>query len=212
MLIFWDIETRADDRAEAYYAAKVYEAPSNYVDPVKIAAAIEKERKADKAKAGLKWWTGAVCCITAQTERGDRFAMVGNDETTILRAFFDWCRGHESEGQCSYVAKNGSEFDTPFTIGRAMATLSPLPYQFSGKAAKVPLKDLDSIWGWGKHGQMGKLSDYAWGLGFEQGKLSHGSFVQGMYDRAEFAEIKTYCEQDTALVAQIVGIWLEVTQ
>ncbi len=105
MYVFFDLESRSNDRAPAYYAKKVYEAPSNYVDPVKIAKAIEEKRAADSSKAGLTWWTGAVCCITAQTDRGDKFSMVGDDEVTILRGFFDWCRKIEADGETYLLSK-----------------------------------------------------------------------------------------------------------
>jgi hypothetical protein len=211
MFVFWDIETRANDRAREYYE-RFWTPPGNVTKPETIAAKKEEQLKTLDG-AGLRWWTGAVCCICARTDGDDKFSMVNADETFLLNSFFSWCRTREAENDVVYIGKNALDFDRPFCIGRALAGRVILPYKFCDKGNKSPILDIDKIFGWSRSStqQIGKLRDFAWGLGIDQ-TSSPGSEVQGLWDKSQHLQIMTHCEQDVMIYSEIYKRWKECTE
>lgn len=211
MFIFFDIETRSNASARVYYE-KFWKPPGTMSKPETIAAAKEKQL-ATLDGAGLRWWTGAVCCICAETEDGQIFHMVDGDERNLLTKFFDWCRELEGRYDVTYLGKSALGFDIPFIIGRSLANSTPMPYKFCGKGEKSPLRDIDRIFGFSQSQtqQIGKLSDYAFGLSLDP-KSGCGSEVQGQWDRGELEDIREYCADDVRIVKEIFNRWKACTE
>lgn len=209
--VYYDVETRANERAREFYE-RFWTPPGNMSKPDTIAAAKAKQIETLEG-SGLRWWTGAVCCICAETDDGTVFQCVDADEKILLTRFFDWCRELEGKYDVTYVGKSALEFDVPFLIGRALACSARLPYKFCDKANKSPLRDIDRIFGFSRSQtqQIGKLSDYAWGLALDP-KSGHGSEVQGQWDRGEYDGIKTYCADDVRIVKEVAKRWKDCTE
>lgn len=208
MYCYYDIETIANDRAREYYER--FWRPSGTCTKPETIAAKKKEQVETLDGAGLKWWTGRVACICAESDFST-FSMIEDDEKVLLAMFFLWCKDQESEGTSVYIGKNADEFDCPFLIGRGMSHRLRLPYALSGKSKKSPVRDVNEIFGYRKNGQHGSLNDYLWGLNIET-KISHGSEVQGMWNDGKKEEIKTYCADDVQKTKAIHKIWMECTE
>ncbi len=209
-IVWWDIETRANERSREYYEQH-WTPPGNMSKPETIAAAKAKQLETLEG-AGLRWWTGAVCCICAESSDGSSFTEVNVDESVLLTNFFDYCRKQEAASDVSYVGHFGTEFDGPFVVGRALALSLKLPYKLCDKGNKSPLRDIMRIWGWKRgDGQIGKLSDIAWGLGLHP-KSAHGSEVQSFWDQSRYSEIQSYCKDDVRIVKEIYERWIMCTE
>jgi hypothetical protein len=211
-----DIETVANDRAEAYALShERFEAPANYKDPAKIEQAILAKRSASLEKAGLKWWTGKVveiCCIDTTGRLPPRHYF-GEDEGKLLTAFG---AGLTTDFKDHYmIGKSVLDFDFPFLMGRFLAHDLGIPSQLRPDNS-YRLTDVDKIFGYSAtSGQRGKLDDYAWGLGIT-GKTSHGSEVGALYNRILLGEegaiqqLKDYCQQDTQIVVEMFRRYAKV--
>lgn len=202
MLYLFDIETIPNDRAKAYFAAKVYEPAANLKDPEKIAANIAEKRAKDAEKAALHWWTGKVVCISVRTVDGkDSGTFSGLDEVQILRAFFD------AVGSNHVIGKSGDYFDTPFLVGRALANDIGVP---GFLRPHRPIQDVDHIFSFSSQcDQRSNLANYAFGMGIE-GKNGHGSEVAALVEAGKWDELRAYCEQDVAIIAEMLRRWNKV--
>jgi len=208
----WDIETIKNDRAKDYYLQKSYKAPSNYKDDAKKDAFIQAARQKDIDKAALYWWTGQIICITAiEIETGKDHTFSGPNERDVLSGFFGLLNGYvyrdptgknyDETINVTLIGKSSELFDRPYTIGRAMYQNIGLPRCLQDKR---PITDVNHMFSRSSAcQQVGRLSDYAWGLNID-GKLSHGSEVQEMYDNDDWDAINKYCLQDSAIVAEMV--------
>lgn len=196
----FDIETVADHRAESYFAAKEYEAPANYKDPLKIAEAIAEKRKKDVERAALFWWTGRIICICAQLPDGQMVTAAGDNEKEVLCEFFN-----KVPADAWMIAKSGDYFDIPYLVGRALYHDIGIP---DWLRPTRPVQDVNHIFGFARTDQVTSLADYAFGLAIA-GKLADGADVAGMYAEGRWDDIKSYCAQDVAIAAEIMKRWVK---
>lgn len=199
MLIVFDIETVKNGRADEYYELKEYQHDRRLKDEAKIKADIEKKREADKAKAGLSWWTGRVASIAwagwDKPERVFKFANV--DEQAIIEIFFNEIQS--KFGTPRLLGKNSYTFDEPFLVGRCIALNIGVP-PFLKQSG---LSDVDSFFGKGSMcSQKTKLENYAWGMGID-GKTNKGSEVQAMWDADKLKEISDYNAEDVRITMEL---------
>ena len=91
MQIYYDIETVKNDRADAYFANKEFQADKRLKNEEKIKEDIEKKRQAAKDKAGLHWITGRVACVcwSLLMKPKEVFNFTSLDEKVILSFFFN---------------------------------------------------------------------------------------------------------------------------
>lgn len=207
--VLFDIETVANDRADEYYAARVYRPSKKLADPNKIPTTIakikdpelkarriaeykaEQQEKIDKSvsqrefkdrrQAALHWWTGKVCCISYWDLASHKGSrLVDVDELSLLCNFFTILdQDYPNRG---LIGKSAYDYDIPFLVGRALAhNIGLVPHL---RLVKGRLQDIDHMFSRSKQcAQVSTLDNYAWGLGID-GKLAKGSDVQGMYDNA----------------------------
>jgi hypothetical protein len=199
-LYAYDIETVPNDRAAAYFAAKTYQPDGRLTDPVKIQASIEEKRAKDAEKAGLYWWTGKVCCLSLQSlEQQDSGTFHGEDEAELLCQVFDLLKADDK-----LLGKSSEYFDSPFLVGRCLALDIGVP-EFLRPYR--PIQDIDHIFSFSSQcDQRSNLANYAHGLGIE-GKNGHGSEVAGLYNEKKWDELRDYCRQDVAIVAEMYRRW-----
>jgi DNA polymerase elongation subunit (family B) len=199
--IAYDIETIPSDKAFDYVNNhKVYKAPANYKDKDKIDAYVQEQKDSDFQKAGLTWWTGKIICICLhKVSSKDKMIFFNTDEGLLLTAFFKFLKDKCPKG--ILIGKNADMFDKPYIIGRAMSLNMGLTSHFR---STYPINDVDKIFSSSKScGQIGKLSDYAYGLGLEN-KLFDGSQVYSLYQDNRHDDIKEYCMHDTNIVAEMI--------
>lgn len=105
------------------------------------------------------------------------------------------------------IGKNSEDFDRPFCIGRALHHNIGVPLEWQQAYA---IKDVDHIFSRSRAcGQIGKLNDYAYGIGFTA-KTNEGSNVADMYNRMLLGdeqaevELKEYNIQDALIVSEMV--------
>lgn len=195
-LIVFDVETAGNSRATIYYDGKFIEAPGNYKDEAKIKAYIEEKRHEMRSRAGLTPWTGRVTCVVLC----DGEAIVkffGEDERKILIELGGYL---QTKLGCQLVGKNSKTFDVPFLVGRYIAHGLGVPSLL--RVTDKP-RDIDECFGYSSQSIRGSLSDYAFMMGVD-GKLSHGSKAQDMFnetafDPAKWDELVQYCERDVAI-------------
>lgn len=206
-LISYDIETVENDRAEDYWDQVHVAAPQNYKDQEKITSYIQTKRYEMRDKSALYWWTAKIICISMVDEKGESRCIFGDDEKKLLGDFFSIYSSLESSGSpVCLIGKNSKDFDYPMIIGRALAHNVFIPYSLR----RNKISDINDIFSYSKScSQVGKLSDYAWGLDIK-GKTSHGSQVKDMYNRVLMNEegawstIAEYCINDSMIVHEML--------
>lgn len=203
--VAWDIETVPNERAEQYFAMKEYQPDARLTDPAKILADVEKKRNAEATKAGLYWWTGKVVCICAKASDAV-FQMVGDDEETLLRGFFDWA---DARPDSILVGKSSADFDGPFVTGRVLALDLGVPTCLRRNRTGL-ISDVDQIFSHSHAcAQRSNLENYAWGLGMP-GKNGKGSEVANMAAGGKWREIADYCANDVEITAEMMRRYLTV--
>lgn len=227
-MFIYDIETAANEQAEAYYDRKEYTPDSalNGIDEYptkvtelkneelrnarmaewrenqirKIEASIQTKRRADEDKAALYWWTGKVVCICTQDDDGLGRTFNDLDESKLLRAYFSYLTtsGHRA------IGKSSNDFDKPFLIGRAMHHDIGIPNIWR---PLHQIEDINQIFSYNKQcSQISSLSNYAWGLSLDE-KKGHGSEVAEWYKAGDHAKIEEYCQHDVQLTFDIFKRW-----
>lgn len=211
-IVSLDIETIPSKNASTFFSEiKKYRAPSNYVNPDKIAEYILDSQKEDTAKAGLHWYTGEICAISMikVTEdkhiyfyTGKKFDRPGTiwckSEKELLTKFFEMCT--ETCAGYHFIGKNYVTFDKPFITGRALAHDLGLIEPFR---VGMP-RDVDDIFGFSfNNSQRGTLDAYAFGMGIDT-KEFDGSQVRELYETDQTEKLYDYCHYDTQIVAEMV--------
>lgn len=118
----FDIET-APMPGCAEYLTDAIDAPSNYKDPLKIAAYIEEKRQKQIADAGLDLDLCEIVAVSALGRCGSRITMTRQEytEAEILRCFWDIANGP------TLVCFNGLSFDLPILLRRSLYLGVPAP-------------------------------------------------------------------------------------
>lgn len=206
-----DIETVSQGARADAFTESLDIKTGNTKDEEKLKAKIEEGRAKARASHGLSWVTGKVFCVSViNAERLDPVTFIGFEESVVLKDLAQYLNEFVPDTS-KLFAKSGRDFDYPFLTGRYVANQIPLPSILKRGSA---LNDIDDLITFAKtSGQRGKLSDYAYGMGFD-GKTMHGSQMQDEYNRAMLADkqsqatiltdIMKYCEQDTRIVAEFL--------
>lgn len=165
-LLIYDIETIPLPDAELSRMEPVFEAPVNYKDPEKIAAAIAEKRGAWKERAALSPLTGRVAMIGARIEESNRIIRLNSDdcdydrqEAMMLREFWSIATLNIEYGNL-LVGFNSHGFDIPFLARRSWALGVDVPIPVHNKM-RMPWVDLMEVFTMGKPGEFVSLDTVA---------------------------------------------------
>lgn len=209
--MYLDIETGpSPDCAEH---CPVFEAPSNYKDPEKIAANIAEQLEKWKSRAALHPMTGEVLAIGYAMDEAEPEVLVG-PEKELIANLFQMTREHLSKGR-RVIGFNLIGFDLPFLGRRAWKHGIPVPKHFytlwKSKWQWVDgFVDLMPMWDQGTYGKDGPkqgLGAIAKFLGLP-GKSGNGADFAGLFYADKSAAIE-YVKQDirvTRAVAERLGV------
>jgi hypothetical protein len=187
--IVFDIETGPDpavweDPARVEEIRSGIEAPSNYKDPVKIAAAVDEKLATMKARAALHPALGRVRCIGwALLDSDDEpEVFVSEDESLVLG---DFAARLDQVGPAALSGFAVRDFDIPWIAARAAVHDVLLPAWWPHSRDYRRVADARDVL------TEGKLADWLAALGLP-GKTSDGAASIEM----PLDELADYCRQD----------------
>ena len=203
MIICFDIETSPLPESEIAQFAPEFEAPKNYTDPVKIAAAVEAKRKAWLADAALDPMTGRVLAIGLMLMPGDIGTIISEPatEAVMLREFWTAIQIDGLELH-TLIGFNCNSFDLPFLIKRSWKLGVAVPVGARrGRYWGDDIIDLRDVWQMGDRQAAGSLDTIAKHLGVGA-KTGSGADFASLWasDRAKAVE---YLKNDLAITAAI---------
>lgn len=121
MILTFDVETSGADRATLERLMPEFEAPANYSDPKKIAAAIEDKKQAFFDRAALNARTAQILVVGTMDEAGN-FGTIEGNERDLLKAFWEtWAMADKLVGFCV------RSFDIPMLAKRSFILGVPVP-------------------------------------------------------------------------------------
>lgn len=178
----YDIETVPLSDKLLSRVEPVFEAPSNYKDPEKIAAAIAEKRAAWKERAALSPVTGRVamigllgrlgvdhCIMTLAGSSMGCDASLDQVEASMLEAFWNEARDSIAKGYLM-VGFNSHRFDIPFLVRRSWALGLNVPIDVC-RRLQIPWVDLMERFTMGAPGEFVSLDTVAkfFGVGQKNG-------------------------------------------
>ncbi len=168
--IVWDVETAPLPASYLDMIAPEFEAQSNLVDPVKIAASIAKKKAEWMDRAALDPTTGKVLAIGMIDLDGSRIILDGaGDEATLLTEWEKITSRYKAE---CFVGFSVKSFDCPFLVKRAWK-LGVKPFLRPGVNLRYLENwiDLRETWQMGDrqaHGSLDYISKF-FGVGSKNG-------------------------------------------
>lgn len=194
--IVLDIETMAD---EAYTSRPEFreqlrasiEAPSNYKDPVKIAAYCDEQLDKALKQFALSPMTGRVVCVGMGwlDDEQEPMTFASDDEAEVLA----WLMRTLPENPAAIAGFNVRKFDIPFLTARASLHGLELAPWWPHARDYRRIADLRDVL---EEGRLAKWLD-RFGL---PPKTADGSEVEGM----TLEEIAAYCENDVRVERELV--------
>lgn len=197
--IVFDIETGPLPFDLIESLAPEFEAPSNYKDPEKIAAAIDAKRDAWLSKAALSPLTGQVLAIGVLAD-GVYTALLG-PEADVISSFWSMI-GKTS----TLVGFNSHRFDIPFLVKRSWSLGIDPPAGLIGRRS-IDSIDLMEMWQMGDRNEFTSLDTVARFLGAGAKTGSGAHFAELL--KFDSAAALDYLENDihlTAKVAERLGV------
>lgn len=195
--IIFDIESASLSEAELQAVMPQFEAPSNFKDPEKIAAAIEAKRKAWIADAALDPLTGRVLAIGLLVN--GEFHLISEPATEALMIQEFWTAiGPEDR----LIGFNCCSFDLQFLIRRSWKLSVTVPLHIrEGRYWSHQITDLREVWGLGDRQAAGSLDTIAKHLGIGA-KTGNGADFAATWATDREAAI-AYLRNDLSLTAGI---------
>jgi len=166
-------------------------------------------------RAGIWAEFGKIICISVGyfkmqgDQRNFRVTSFHGEEVEILKEFKVLLETHFNRANHLLCAHNGKEFDFPYIARRMIIHGIELPFKlnlFGKKPWEVPHLDTLELWKFGDYKTFTSLKLMAYVLGIPSPKDDiDGSEVRNVfYEDNNIDRIITYCEKDTATVAQII--------
>lgn len=206
-MIICDIETTAAPDDVLALVMPSFEGPANYVDPVKIAKAVEEKRQAWKDRAALDAKTGQVLAIglldTFEME-GSPVRILAGPEKALIGGFWSiWNGGPKIVGFCI------KSFDLPFLVQRSwILGVTVPPDLLEGRYWNRRIVDLQEVWtcfGYRTDGQSLDAICKATGIGAKTGNGRDFAHLFATDRKAALDYLGTDLEL-TAALAQRLGI------
>lgn len=205
MPILWiDIETlpgsRKPDPSEI-------QAPSNYKDPVKIAAYQEENADSEWRKQALESLRGRLCCIGwAVGNEPPKCRGIWEKSETELLAELDYVAQEiaADTGVVTWGGFNLRQFDLHWIWQRAVKhNLATLKDFIQRDRYPKNVLDVRDLWTGGDSNGKGKLKDIAAFFGLDIIEGMDGMMVFDLFQAEEFEKISTYCRHDVTLTRAI---------
>lgn len=195
-----DIETYQDIPPAVLEAktAKI-QPPKNWKDPDKIAAYIEDAKAKIVRQAALSPLTGRVVAVGLGLRRADEqwefgcFVDRTGGEDDLLREVDDALSEIEHGHLITF---NGTRFDLPFLVARAMRHGLTLRYRWPVVRYSKRHIDLCQLLG------DGSLSEWA-ALVLGEGKTGSGADVAGLVEAERWDDLRNYCLEDVRITARL---------
>lgn len=204
--IVFDIETAP--LAEAVDYLEPAEAPSNYKDPVKIAAAIAEKNAENVAKCGLDADLCRIVAVGVQTEEMPDpciwIMATENDERDVLRRFWLLAVGKH------LVGFNCLGFDLPVLFRRSLYLGVPVPHIAIDRFKHPQVTDLMQVLSFNGTLRLRGLSFYAKRFGIETQDALTGADIALAVSEGRWADIETHVKSDvqkTAALASKLGLF-----
>lgn len=203
-MIVFDIETGPLPTAELEDRIPKFEAPSNYKDETKIAAAIMQKRLDWIEKAALDATTGQILAIGVLNTTTGALHFLTGDEREIIAAFSGVIM-QSGGGGVPLAGWNIFGFDLPFIVRRAWILGVPLPHWIrQGRCWDRCFVDLMDVWSLGNKEQRVSLDVAAGSLGIGR-KSGSGAMFASLWNGTdeERAFALNYLENDLRLTAGV---------
>lgn len=198
--IYFDIETAPLPEIMVQHLIPKFEAPANFKDPDKIAAALTDKKTAWLDKLALSPLTGTVAaigCLSGESGVVSIDLAADSSEKSLLEAFWGQYRAFSESAR--FAGFNIFRFDLPFLVKRSLQLGVPLPLRLrSGRWWGDPFVDLMEIWQLGDRQEFISLDMLARFLGVGE-KTGTGKDFFKLDSKSQLA----YLEQDLVLTKKI---------
>jgi DNA polymerase elongation subunit (family B) len=204
--IVFDIETAP--LAEAVDYIEPAEAPANYKDPEKIAAAIAAKNAENLSKCGLDVDLCKIVAVAVQNEDMDRpcvwLTATENDERDVLRRF--WLMAASAH----LIGFNCLGFDLPVLLRRSLYLGVPTPRIAIDKFKHPQVTDLMQVLSFNGTLRLRGLSFYAKRFGIAVEDELTGAGIAEAVAEGRWADVEQHVTADvtkTALIAAKLGLF-----
>lgn len=197
---YFDIETSPLPDSYLDMICPVFDAPSNWKDPEKIAANLTEQKAKWKTQAALSPLTGKILCVGVLDIDGSFMVIDGDGDERALLEEFKRVVDHNKDDQ--FVGFNIHSFDLPFLMKRAWRNgLAPCVRPGTYLARSEKWIDLRAIWQCGDRTAPGSLDVVAKFLGVGA-KTGSGADFAGLWDTDKPAAIE-YLRNDLNLTMEV---------
>lgn len=155
---------------------------------------------------GLEKRENRVTCISFCSLNSEIKTIMNEDEKELLQEFFRYL--HMSSEKL-LVSFNGSAFDIPFIIHRALVNKVKAPTGFVfPKHTDIRQIATGFFYSYNKY-EKGTLDDWCKILGYDT-KFSNGSEVAAAWDKRDLKFIQEHCEYDIFVTREIVKQLIDI--
>lgn len=201
--VVFDIETAP--LAEAGVYIEPAEAPANYKDPVKIAAAVAEKNAENLAKCGLDVDLCRVVAIGIQRDSdSEPFTMTGDDEAFMLIRF--WLEAADRH----LVGFNCLGFDLPVLFRRSLYLGVTVPRIAIDRFKHPQVTDLMQVLSFNGVLRLRGLSFYAKRFGIDIPDTMTGADIAQAVSEGRWADVEAHVKADvqkTAALASKLGLF-----
>lgn len=206
--LVFDIETCPLPECSEYLTDAI-EAPSNYKDPVKIAAFIDEKRLKQINDAGLDLDLCRIVAIAgAFHDTNWCQSGVRSSEEDMLRGFWRFAQNTLGAGGV-LVGFNCLYFDLPILLRRSLYLGIPTPKLSLDRYRHDGIVDVADALSFGRIDFRRSLAFYAKRFGIPHDDTVDGSQIAQLVASGEWAQVERHCTDDvstTTTLAQRIGL------
>ncbi len=206
--LFFDCETTAIADAASYDFEPI-EAPSNWKDPVKIAAYLTEKRQERTDRAALDPdLCRVVCLVMARGDNGSLVTISARDEAEEAALLSQWALAAVERG--ALVGFNCLSFDLPVLIRRCQYLGVEPPQLDLHKYHSADVIDLMQVLSFNGAIKAHSQAFYQRRFGIATGDTTKGSEIPALVVAGEWAKVEDHCRADVDGLRQLaarLGIW-----
>lgn len=187
----------------AEYLTDPIEAPSNYKDPLKIAAYVEDKRKAQIDDAGLDCDLCEIVAIAGEFhDSGWAQTRAHCSEADMIRGFWRFAANTMSAGG-QLVGFNCLYFDLPVLLRRSLYLGIATPKLSIDKYRHDGIVDLADLLTFGGKTKWRSLAFYAKRFGIPHDESVKGEDIAGLVAAGAWDQVEQHCVSDVATTANL---------